>query len=49
MIEQFRLAGIDVDALAEQLQREGVAAFATSWHTLLTRIREKSAAVADPQ
>ena len=49
VIEQFRLAGINVDALAEQLQREGVAAFATSWHTLLTRIREKSAAVADPQ
>lgn len=47
VIDEFRLAGIDVDALAEQLQREGVEAFATSWHTLLTRIREKSAAAAD--
>lgn len=27
-------------ALAARLQREGVDAFATSWHALLTRIRE---------
>ena len=32
---------LDLEALAERLQREGVEAFATSWHAMLTRIREK--------
>lgn len=35
VIEEFERAGIDVLALAERLQREGVAAFAASWDTLL--------------
>ncbi|MEP7294933.1 MAG: transaldolase [Burkholderiales bacterium] len=43
LIEEFRREGVDDDALAARLQREGVDAFATSWHALLTRIREKCA------
>jgi len=41
VIEEFRREGVDDDALAARLQREGVDVFATSWHALLTRIREK--------
>jgi transaldolase len=44
VIEEFHREGIDDEALAAQLQREGVDAFASSWHVLLTRIREKCAA-----
>jgi transaldolase len=44
VIEEFRREGVDDDALAQRLQREGVDAFASSWHALLTRIREKCAA-----
>ncbi len=44
VIEEFHREGVDDDALASRLQREGVDAFATSWHALLTRIREKRAA-----
>jgi transaldolase len=46
VIEEFTREGVDDDALAARLQREGVDAFATSWHALLTRIREKCAAAA---
>ena len=46
VIEEFRREGVDDDALAAHLQREGVEAFATSWHALLTRIREKCASPA---
>jgi transaldolase len=46
VIEEFRREGVDDDALATRLQREGVDAFATSWHALLTRLREKSTAPA---
>ena len=46
VIEEFRREGVDDDALAARLQREGVDAFATSWHALLTRIREKCASPA---
>jgi transaldolase len=41
LIEEFHREGVDDDALAARLQREGVEAFATSWHALLNRIREK--------
>jgi transaldolase len=44
LIEEFHREGVDDAALAARLQREGVEAFATSWHALLTRIREKSTA-----
>ena len=43
VIEEFHREGVDDDALAARLQREGVDAFATSWHALLTRICEKCA------
>ena len=46
VIEEFRREGVDDDALAARLQREGVEAFATSWHALLARIREKCASPA---
>lgn len=38
-------AGIDVTALALQLQKDGAQAFVKSWHQLLQRISEKSAAL----
>jgi transaldolase len=43
VLEEFRREGVDDEALAQRLQREGVEAFATSWHAMLSRIREKSA------
>ncbi len=46
VIAEFRREGIDDDALAARLQREGVDAFADSWHALLTRIQEKCASSA---
>lgn len=42
VLEEFRREGVADDALAAQLQREGVEAFAKSWSELLARIREKS-------
>jgi len=41
VLEEFRREGVDDAALAQRLQREGVEAFATSWHAMLSRIREK--------
>ncbi|MFZ4878228.1 transaldolase [Janthinobacterium sp. Mn2066] len=37
----FEAAGIDLEALAQQLQDEGAEAFATSWHALLTVLDSK--------
>ena len=42
VLEEFREEGVDDDALAQRLQREGVDAFATSWHAMLSRIAEKT-------
>ncbi len=42
----FARAGIDVDALAARLQREGADAFAKSWRALLESIRLKSTQLA---
>ena len=42
VLEEFRREGVDDDALAQRLQREGVEAFATSWHAMPSRITEKS-------
>jgi transaldolase len=47
VLEEFRREGVDDSALAARLQREGVESFATSWHALLSRIREKAAALTD--
>jgi transaldolase len=41
-IARFAKAGVDVDALAEKLQRDGAAAFVKSWDDLLACIAEKS-------
>jgi transaldolase len=43
VLERFTQAGIDLDALAADLQREGAAAFVKSWDGLLACIAEKSA------
>lgn len=43
VIAEFRREGLDDVALATRLQREGIDAFANSWHSLLGRIREKCA------
>lgn len=45
VLARFAEAGIDVAALAIQLQRDGVQAFAKSWNELLERIAAKSAAL----
>ncbi len=45
-LAQFAKAGIDIDALASQLQQEGALAFVKSWQELLRRIANKSAALA---
>jgi transaldolase len=45
VLEQFAAAGVDVEALAEQLQREGADSFAKSWHSLMAGITDKSEAL----
>jgi len=46
VLSRFARAGIDVDALAAQLQVEGAASFVKSWTELMQRIKDKSAALA---
>jgi transaldolase len=41
VIEEFRREGVDDEALAARLQREGADAFVASWRVLLSRIEEK--------
>jgi len=45
VLSEFERAGIDVGALAAQLQQEGAAAFVKSWNELLAVINSKSAAL----
>jgi len=45
VLEGFRLAGIDLDALAKRLQDEGAASFVTSWNDLLGVIAAKSSSL----
>jgi len=45
VLARFAHAGVDVDALAIKLQRDGVRAFVKSWNALLESIAEKSAAL----
>jgi transaldolase len=45
VLARFTRAGVDVDALAAQLQRDGAAAFVKSWQDLLGCIERKSAAL----
>jgi transaldolase len=46
VLAQFTRAGIDVDALAAQLQDEGAKAFVKSWDDLMEVLETKSAALA---
>ena len=46
VLSRFARAGIDVDALAAQLQLDGAASFVKSWTELMQRIKDKSAALA---
>src|SRR5207245_5773958 len=43
VLAQFAKAGVNVDALAAQLQDEGAKSFVKSWHELLEVIASKSA------
>jgi transaldolase len=45
VVAGFGRAGVDVDALGERLQREGAAAFVTSWKDLMSRIAAKADAL----
>jgi transaldolase len=45
VLDRFRRAGIDIDALAAQLQREGAEEFDKSWSDLLECIASKSEAL----
>jgi transaldolase len=42
VLEEFRREGVDDEALAARLQKDGVEAFAKSWSALMARISEKS-------
>ena len=46
VLEEFRREGVDDEALAARLQREGADAFMKSWHLLLGRIAQRSAQLA---
>ncbi len=43
VLQEFRREGVDDQALAARLQREGVQSFTKSWSGLMARIREKGA------
>ncbi len=46
VLERVARTGIDGDALAGRLQREGAQAFAKSWQSLMQRIDETAASLA---
>jgi transaldolase len=43
VLAEFTKAKVDIDALAEKLQRDGAADFVKSWEELLTCMVEKTA------
>jgi transaldolase len=45
VIAEFMAAGVDVDALAEQLQHEGADSFSKSWNDLMACLASKSEAL----
>jgi transaldolase len=45
VLSEFVKAGIDLDALAEQLQKDGAKSFVDSWNDLMSVITSKSAAL----
>ncbi len=46
VLEEFVREGVELEALAKQLQEEGAQAFSKSWRALLARIEEKAGHVA---
>ena len=42
VLAQFKPAGVDIDALAAQLQDEGAASFVKSWNELMSVLASKS-------
>jgi len=46
VLARFSDAGVDLAALAAQLQRDGAASFVKSWRSLLEGIASRSAALA---
>ena len=48
VLEEFRREGVDDEALAARLQREGVEAFSGSWRALLAGIRQRTAQLTAP-
>ncbi len=46
VLDRFRRAGVDLDALAAELQRAGAEAFVKSWEDLLACLAEKTAILA---
>jgi len=42
VLAQFKSAGVDVDALAAQLQDEGATSFVKSWNELMSVLASKS-------
>lgn len=46
VLAEFTREGIDLEALASELQREGTAAFEKSWNDLMHRIAEKAEVLA---
>ena len=46
LLSRFSDAGIDVKALADQLQAEGAASFVEAWNDLIQRIAAQSASLA---
>ncbi|MGD8316877.1 MAG: transaldolase [Myxococcales bacterium] len=45
VLSQFQSAGIDIDALASQLQEEGASSFSDSWNDLIDCVKSKSKAL----
>lgn len=45
VLAQFAAIGIDIDALATNLQDEGAVSFVNSWNDLMNVIKAKSAAL----
>ena len=46
VLGRFRKAGVDLDALAAKLQKDGAESFVTSWNELLKMIASKSSSLA---
>jgi transaldolase len=46
VLSEFRNAGVDLDALAAKLQKDGAASFVASWNELLGVIAAKASSLA---